>query len=97
MNEENEENAENAENEENAESIAAVVIDALIEVAPELERAEIEPGIDLRQELDIDSMDFLNFLIRLHERFAIEIPEEDYPRLATVDGCVAYIRSKRQC
>lgn len=86
----------NAENAENVESIAVVVIDALVEVAPEIDRAEILPDIDLRQELDIDSMDFLNFLIHLHERFSIEIPEEDYPRLATVDGCVAYIRSKLQ-
>ena len=39
-------------------------------------------------------MDYLNFIIRLHERFAVDIPEADYPRLATLDGCVAYLAER---
>lgn len=72
-------------------SIESTVVDALLDVAPDLERGEIKRGIDLRQDLDIDSMDFLNFIIRLHERYGIEIPEADYPRFATLEGCVEYI------
>ena len=76
------------------EALQQAVVDALTAVAPELDPAEIRPGIDLRQELDIDSMDYLNFIIRLHERFAVDIPEADYPRLATLDGCVAYLAER---
>ena len=46
---------------------------------------------DLREELDIDSMDFLNFVIGLHERTGIDVPERDYPKLATLAGCVSYL------
>lgn len=80
---------------QDATAIEKAVIDTLVEIAPDIDPAELEPGVDLRQDLDIDSMDFLNFIIRLHERFAIEIPEADYPRLSTVDGCVDYIRAKQ--
>jgi acyl carrier protein len=47
----------------------------------------------LRDELDIDSMDFLNVVIALHERLGIEIPEGDYPKLATLAGCVEYLHA----
>lgn len=80
---------------QDATAIEKAVIDTLVEIAPDIDPAELEPDVDLRQDLDIDSMDFLNFIIRLHERFAIEIPEEDYPRLSTVAGCVDYIRAKQ--
>ena len=49
------------------------------------------PGQGLREELDIDSMDFLNFVIALHETLGIDIPEAEYPRLVTLDGAVAYL------
>ena len=49
---------------------------------------------NIREALDIDSMDFLNFVLALHARFGIDIPEADYPRLSTLDGAVAYIASK---
>jgi acyl carrier protein len=47
--------------------------------------------VDLRDQLDIDSMDFLNFVIALHERLGVDVPERDYPQLATFDGCVEYL------
>ena len=46
---------------------------------------------DLREEIDIDSMDFLNFVIALHETLHLEIPEADYPKLASLNGCLQYV------
>ena len=68
-----------------------LVIRALTEVAPEIDPEAIDPDTDLVEQLDIDSMDFLNFVIALHKEFRTEIPEKDYPKLATLDGCVAYL------
>jgi acyl carrier protein len=66
------------------------VLDALLQVAPEVAPDTVKPKIPFRDQFDIDSMDLLNFLIRLHEEFSVEIPERDYPKLATLDGCVDY-------
>ena len=71
--------------------LRALVIEALVEVAPELEPAEVESAGDLREDLEIDSMDFLNFVIGLHERTGVEIPESDYPKLVTLDALVEYL------
>jgi acyl carrier protein len=68
----------------------AAVLSALSEVAPEMEEGSIDPTADLQQQLDIDSLDFLNFVIALKGRTGIEVPEDDYPEITTLDGCVAY-------
>ena len=66
----------------------------LCDIAPDIDPAEVGPDTNLREELELDSMDFLNFAIALHERFGIDIPEADYPRLVTLDGCVGYLSEK---
>jgi acyl carrier protein len=71
--------------------IQAVVIRCIRRVAPEVEPDEIEPEEPLRAQLDIDSMDQLNIVIGIHKELGIEIPEEDYPRLMTLSGTVAYL------
>lgn len=71
--------------------IRAAVLAVLGEIAPEADPAEIDPGEGLRQQLDLDSMDYLNFVVALHRRLGVEIPETDYPRLASLDGAVAYL------
>jgi acyl carrier protein len=55
---------------------------------------EIDAGADLREALDIDSMDFLNFITAIHHRLGIDIPEVDYPKLVTLDGAVQYLEAK---
>lgn len=75
-------------------TLQRAIVDALTAVAPDIDPADVRPGIDLRQELDIDSMDYLGFIIRLHERFAVDIPEADYSRLATLEGCVDYLAAR---
>jgi acyl carrier protein len=75
--------------------IAAAVLDELQHIAPELEPGEVVPAKPLRDQVDLDSMDWLNFLVALHERLKVEIPESDYARLATVDQIVDYLAAKR--
>lgn len=74
--------------------IRALVLEQLGNIAPEADLSAIDPEAPLRDELDIDSMDFLNFVIALHERLKIDIPEVDYPRLATIEGAVGYLLGK---
>ncbi len=78
----------------NEEEIRAVVVEELGRIAPEIDIAEIDPDGDLREEMDIDSMDHLNLMIALHKRLGIEIPEIDYPKLLTLRAAVAYLRAK---
>lgn len=74
--------------------IKDVVYDALRRIAPEAEPQKIRMDADLREELDLDSMDFMNFVIALHEKLAIDIPEADYPKYFTLDRCVQEIERK---
>jgi acyl-CoA synthetase (AMP-forming)/AMP-acid ligase II/acyl carrier protein len=60
-------------------------------VAPEADLDEVGPGDTLRETLDLGSIDFLNFVVGLHEATGIDIPERDYSRVATLAGCVAYL------
>jgi acyl carrier protein len=76
------------------EEIKKTIIDTLTRIAPELDPASIETGTSFRDQLDLDSMDFLNFVLALHDRLGIDIPEADYPRLSTLDGAVAYLAAK---
>jgi acyl carrier protein len=71
-----------------------LVLAELMRIAPELEEGDIVPGKLLREQVDLDSMDWLNFLVALHERFKVEIPESDYAKLATLDQLVAYLAAK---
>lgn len=71
-----------------------VIVDALTRIAPEIDPASLQSAVNFRDQLDLDSMDFLNFVLALHDRLGIEIPEVDYPRLYTLDGAVAYLASK---
>jgi acyl carrier protein len=63
-------------------------------IAPEIDVAAVDPAADLREAIDIDSMDFLNLVSAIHRRLGVDIPEVDYPKLVTLNGAVAYIESK---
>lgn len=71
-----------------------VVAEVLAAIAPEADLSAVKPGADLRDALDLDSMDFLNLVIGLHERLGVEIPEADYPKLFTKGGLLAYLAEK---
>jgi acyl carrier protein len=76
--------------------VRQVIQEELNNIAPEADIASVDPAADLREAIDIDSMDFLNFVIAIHRRLGIDIPEIDYPKLGTLNGAFAYIDAKLQ-
>ena len=74
-----------------ATELRTVVLELLGEIAPEAREVEIRPEVNFREQFDFDSLDFLNFATGLRERLGVEIPEVDYPKLSSLDGCVAYL------
>jgi len=74
--------------------IRAVALATLLSIAPEVEVDELRGDRTLRSQVDLDSMDWLNFLLGLHEKLKVEIPEADYARLITLDDVVAYLQKK---
>lgn len=74
----------------------ALIIEVLATIAPEADPATLSGSENMREAFDLDSMDFLNFVIALHERTELAIPEADYPRLLTLDGAIAYLMEARR-
>ena len=75
--------------------LRTIVCDALQRIAPEVTPGDLKPDAPLRDQVDLDSMDWLNFLVALHRRLGVDIPESEYARLVTLDDLVAYLASKR--
>lgn len=73
------------------EEIRAAIFDTLCAIAPEMDPATIAPDKSLRDQVDLDSFDFLNVIIGVHEKLGIDIPESDYGELATVDSAIEYL------
>lgn len=69
------------------------VLDALAAVAPDADLSSLDPDAEMAEELDLDSMDFLNVVGELSERLGVDIPERDYPQLSTLVGAVAYLEA----
>ena len=67
------------------------VMGALSEIAPEVDPATVDPDVDLVQQVDLDSMDVLNLMVAIKARTGVDIPERDYPRVATVTCLVDYL------
>ena len=76
--------------------IRQIVRQVLSNVAPEVDLESIDAGKDLREQIDIDSVDFLNFVIGLHKELGVEIPDADLPKLTTLNGCAAYLLAKTE-
>lgn len=74
--------------------LESALAEELRRIAPEVELATIDRDGDLREEFDIDSMDFLNLVTALARRYGLPIPEADYPRLASFNRAVAYLAEK---
>ena len=75
--------------------VRATVLRVLGEIAPEADLGAVRPDVPLREQLDLDSMDVLNFVVGLHAALGVDIPEADYRKLATLDACVAYLEGRR--
>lgn len=76
-----------------AENLRAVALDALRQVAPEADLSALDPARNFRDQVEIDSVDYLNFVLALEQRLGVRIPELHYPRMSSLDGCVAYLAS----
>ncbi len=74
--------------------IRAIVLATLKSIAPEVEEGDLRPDRPLRNQVDLDSMDWLRFLIGLHEKLRVEIPESDYGRLVTLNDVLAYVAAR---
>ena len=76
--------------------IRAALFEALLSVAPETDTADLDPKVDLREQCDLDSMDFLNFVFALHKSLGVDIAEADYPNVMSIEKAVEYLRSARR-
>jgi acyl carrier protein len=75
--------------------IRATVIRLLADRAPEVDFAQLNPDRPLREQIDLDSMDYLNFLVALNKELGVAVPEKDYPKLATLNACIDYVASRQ--
>ena len=71
--------------------VRAAALNALLDVAPDVDPTQLDPTRAFRDQFDFDSMDYLNFVTALHHSLGCDIPETDYPRLTSLDGCVQYL------
>ncbi|HEX7018552.1 MAG TPA: acyl carrier protein [Gemmatimonadaceae bacterium] len=74
--------------------LRATILAALRRIAPEVDAAKLDAGLPLRDQVDLDSMDFLTFLMEVHRLLGVDIPERDYAQVATLDGLEAYVRPR---
>ena len=74
--------------------IRAAIERALHRIAPEADLGAIPPNADLRDEIDLDSMDMFNFFVALHDALHVDIAESEYGSMTTIDGCMAVLRKK---
>lgn len=77
-----------------SEDIRSTLLNCLSDVAPEIADEEIEDDMDLRDELDLDSMDILRWVQGIHKTLGVEIPEEDYGKIATLGEAVDYVAAR---
>jgi acyl carrier protein len=78
----------------NTTEVRETVYAILKSIAPEIEPAALDPAAPLRDQIDLDSMDYLNFIVGMHEKLKVEIPESDYRKLVSLDDIVAYLHEK---
>lgn len=78
----------------NTDELRDLIIEVLSDIAPETDPSDVDPTEDLREELDLDSMDELNMITKVSERLGIDVPEKDYPQMRTLEGAVAYLSGR---
>ena len=71
-----------------------VVLDIIADIAPDEDLSIVKPEVRLRDQMQLDSMDFLDIVMELRKRHGIEVPEKDYQQLASLDSCAEYLTPK---
>lgn len=74
--------------------VRQIVLDIISDIAPDEDVSNLDDKKSLREQLDLDSMDFLDIVMELRKRHKVEVPQEDYPKLASLESCVAYLSPK---
>ena len=74
-----------------ADDIREAVLAILSDIAPDEDLSDLKPDVAFREQLEMDSMDFLDIVMELRKRYRVQIPEEDYPKLATMNSTVEYL------
>ncbi len=74
--------------------VKEIVLEIISDIAPDEDLAGVDPAVRLRDQLDLDSMDFLDIVMELRKRYDIEVPEADYMELASLDSCVTYLHPR---
>lgn len=74
--------------------VKKIVLEIIADIAPDEDLGGLDSKKSLREQLDLDSMDFLDIVMELRKRHKIEVPQEDYPRLASLDSCAEYLLPK---
>ena len=76
--------------------VGKIILDIIAIVAPDADLSNVKPNVGLRDQLDMDSMDFLDIVMELRKRYKVEVPKEEYTKLATLSSCVEYLTPKLQ-
>lgn len=76
------------------EQIKLAIIGIISDIAPDEDTSNIDPAVRLREQMDLDSMDFLDIVMELRKRYGVHVPDTDYMELASLDSCVNYLRGK---
>jgi acyl carrier protein len=74
--------------------IRSITLEVLGQIAPDADLNHLDPAKSFRDQFEFDSVDYLNFVLTLEKRLEIKIPEIECPRLASLDGCIAYLADK---
>jgi len=77
-----------------ASEIRAVILDVMGKILPDEDLSKLKGDVRIRDQVEMDSMDYLDMIMELRRRYGIRVPEEDYLKLATLDGCVAYLEPR---
>ncbi len=77
-----------------ADQTRQAVLDIITEIAPDEDLSALSNDVPLRQQIQLDSMDFLDIVMELRKRYGIEVPENDYGKLSTLQGCMEYLQPK---
>ena len=73
-------------------ALRQAIIDILGDIAPDEDMSSLKDDVALREQMDLDSMDFLDIVMELRKRFNIEVPESDYQELVSMASCIQYLQ-----
>ena len=76
------------------EEVRAVILDIIAQIAPDEDLGDLKDNVRIRDQIELDSMDFLDIIMELRKRYGIEVPEDDYMQLATLDGAISYLQPR---